>query len=91
MVTIQSDVTTTNTDLTRDEAASAFLERWKDPKEVSEDKKGAKVEDDETIIETEEEEVAEDLEELESEEDPSETEETEEDADYLLFAQFNGD
>ena len=75
------DVNEDKDGITRDEAAAAFLKSWEDPEEVSKDKKGAKVEDDETIIKAEEEEVAEDLEELESEEDPSETEETEEDED----------
>lgn len=69
MATIHSDVTD-NTALSIDDATSAFLESWKDPEEVSKDKKGAKPEDDETVIEGDIEENDEDLELDGSEEDP---------------------
>lgn len=39
-----------NTELDVDSATSAFLKRWEDPEKASKDDKGAKVEDDETIV-----------------------------------------
>lgn len=50
MSTIREDVNDESGELDVDSAASAFLERWKDPEKASEDDKGAKVEDDETVV-----------------------------------------
>lgn len=74
MDTIHSDVTT---ELNTDTAALAFLERWKDPKEVSKDDKEAKVKKDETILDEPDTET-EEAQDTEAPEDPPEDTETEE-------------
>ena len=82
MITIHTDVNdNTNGSFDRSNAADAFLERWKDPKEVSKDDEGAKPENDETVDDGEFEEVNEDQPDEEAEKDPSEAEDEEVDED----------
>lgn len=71
MSTILSDVTPT--ELNRDDAAAAFLERWKDPTEVSKDVKGAKEDDDETIVDPPEDQETDDTQDPEDPKDPDES------------------
>jgi hypothetical protein len=72
MSTIREDVSedTTNSAMSVDDAADAFLKGWTDPEEVSKDTKGAKSEDVETDVEDDELENTEDQEAEETDEDP---------------------
>lgn len=76
MPTIQSDVAPI--ELNRDSAALAFLDRWKDPKEVSKDGKEAEAPDEETIIKDPKTTEIEEDPDAEAAEDPTEDNDTEE-------------
>jgi hypothetical protein len=74
----KDDIEETGEDYNVDDATSAFLKRWEDPEKVSKDDKGAKVEDDETIVdETDDKEETEETQDQEDSEDPNEDSDTE--------------
>lgn len=80
MNTIPMDVNNSS-GLSRSEAASAFLESWKDPKEVSKDDEGAKPEHDETVEEGETQEDADTQSTEETNEDPNASEDSDGDTE----------